>query len=48
MHSKREEIIWVCVKDNVVGKMRSKNKLDCMIFIVNYFRKRRVGGVDRD
>ena len=41
-------IVWNCVKDHISMKRRTKKILDYMDLIINYLRKRGVGGLDRD
>ena len=41
-------IVWTCVKYHIIYKRRTTNILEYVGLIINYLRKRRVGGIDRD
>ena len=48
MHPKKEgEMFGLVWKIILLGKRRTKNKLDHMGLIINYLNKRRVGGLER-
>ena len=39
--------MWTFVKDNMIEEMSTAKILDCVDLIINYLRKRRIGGVER-
>ena len=39
---------WTCDKDNIIEEMRNIKLLDYMGLIINYLKKRRVWGAERD
>ena len=45
MHPKREEIVWICVEDNVSGEWTIKNKLYYVALIMSYLSKRMTGSL---
>ena len=40
---KEENIVWTCVKDNIIKESRPMRILDYVDLIINYLKKRRVG-----
>ena len=46
-YPKGGSIVWTFVKDNMIEEISTAKILDCVDLIINYLRKRRIGGVER-
>ena len=47
-HPKGGAIVCTCVKDQVIDEMRTTKRSGYLVLTINYLRRRRVGGNERD
>ena len=47
-HPKGVNIVWTCVKDNIIQEKIILKPLDYRDLIINYLKKIRVWGLERD
>ena len=47
-HPKGINIVWTCVKDNIIQEKIILKPLDYRDLIINYLKKTRVWGLERD
>ena len=46
-HPKGGAIVWTCVKDHIIDEKEGYKDIGLRGLIINYLRKRRVGGLER-